>query len=69
MKTTTQNKTLALVNENTQATVELHKVSVIAIGITSLLIGGWAVACMTAGVIASGGPVALATNYLKAIVG
>jgi hypothetical protein len=69
MKTTTQNKTHAIANENTQVTMELHKVGATAIGITSLLIGGWAVACMTAGVIASGGPVALATDYIKALVG
>ncbi len=69
MKTTTQNKTRAIANENTQAIVELHKVGATVVGITSLLIGGWAVACMTAGVIASGGPLALATEYIKAIVG
>ena len=69
MKTTTQNKTNAIVNENTQTTVELHKTGATVIGITSVLIGGWAVACMTAGVIASGSPVALATDYIKALVG
>lgn len=69
MKTTTQNKTRASINENIQSTVELHKAGATAIGITSLLIGSWAVACMTAGVVASGGPAALATNYIKALVG
>jgi hypothetical protein len=69
MKTTTQNKDRAIVNDNTKAIVELHKAGATVVGITSLLIGGWAVACMTAGVIVSGGPVALATDYLKAIVG
>ncbi|MFH2122694.1 MAG: hypothetical protein ABIJ50_04335 [Pseudomonadota bacterium] len=69
MKATTQNKTLAIVNENTQTTVELHKIGVTAIGTISLLLGGWAVACMTAGVIVSGGPVALVTDYIKALAG
>lgn len=69
MKTTTKHKTRAIVNENTPAIVELHKTGATVVGITSLLIGGWAVACMTAGVIASGGPLALATEYVKAIVG
>jgi hypothetical protein len=69
MKTTTQAKTRAIVNESTQAIVELHKAGTTVVGVTSLLIGGWAVACMSAGVITSGGPVALATEYIKAIVG
>ncbi|MBU0664781.1 MAG: hypothetical protein KJ990_09600 [Proteobacteria bacterium] len=69
MKTTTQNKTRAIVNENSQTTVELHKAGATVVGIISLLFGGWAVACMTAGVIASGGPVSFATEYIKAIVG
>jgi hypothetical protein len=69
MKTTTQDKTRAIVNENTQAIAELHKAGATVISIASLLIGGWAVACMTAGIIASGGPVALATDYIKTIAG
>lgn len=69
MKTTTQHKTRAGVNENTQAIAELHKAGATVVGITSLLIGIWAVACMTAGVIASGGPVSLATEYIKALAG
>lgn len=69
MKTTTQNKTITITNENTQATAELQKVGVTAVGITSILLGGWAVACMTAGVIASGGPVGLFTEYIQALVG
>jgi hypothetical protein len=69
MKTTTQNKVSAIVNETSQATVELQKIGATAIGITSLLIGCWAVACMTAGIIASGSPTGLATEYIKAIIG
>lgn len=69
MKTTTQNKTITITNENTQATAELQKVGVTVVGITSVLFGGWAVACMTAGVIASGGPTGLVTEYIKALVG
>ena len=69
MKATTQNKTNSTVNENTQATLELNKVGASAVGIASVLIGCWAVACMTAGIIASGGPVGLATDYRKALVG
>lgn len=69
MKTTTHIKTTAIVNENSQATMELQKIGATAFGITSLLIGCWAVACMTAGIIASGSPAVLATEYIKALVG
>lgn len=69
MKTTAHNKTSVIVNENSHATVELQKIGATAIGITSLLIGCWALACMTAGIIASGGPAGLATEYIKALVG
>ena len=69
MKATTQNKITTTDNANTQTTVELQKIGVGAIGITSLLIGCWAIACVTAGIIASGGPVGLATNYIKSLIG
>jgi hypothetical protein len=69
MMTTTQNKTIASANENTQVATEIHKVGTAVIGITSILLGGWAVACMTAGIVVNGGPVGLATAYFKALVG
>ncbi|MFH2122691.1 MAG: hypothetical protein ABIJ50_04320 [Pseudomonadota bacterium] len=69
MKTTIENMTRATANENTQAIAELHKAGATVVGIASLFMGGWAIACMTAGVIISGGPVALATEYIKAIAG
>lgn len=69
MKTATQIKSSASANETSQATVELQKIGATAIGITSLLIGCWAIACMTAGIIASGSPAGLATEYIKALIG
>jgi len=69
MKTTTQDKSSVIITENTQTAVEIHKVGATVVGITSLLLGGWAIACMTAGVITSGSPLALVTEYFKAFTG
>ena len=69
MMTTTLNKTIASANENTQVATEIHKVGTAVIGITSVLLGGWAVTCMTAGIVVSGGPAALAAAYFKTLVG
>jgi len=69
MKTAIQNNVIASANENTQVATEIHKVGTAVIGITSVLFGGWAVACTIAGIVVSGGPAALASAYLKAHVG
>lgn len=65
--TQTIHKTQAKTNDN--ASAEISKVAVTAFSITAGLIGIWAVACMVAGVLNSGGPVALMSNLFKAIVG
>lgn len=69
MKTRTQNQSNVIAKENTQASNELQKIGASTIGITSFLIGGWAVACMTAALVASGGPINLATEYIRALIG
>jgi hypothetical protein len=69
MEATTQNNVTTLDHANTEVTVELQKIGVGVLGITSLLCGCWAAACMTAGIIASGGPAGLATNYIKSLIG
>ena len=61
----TKQRTVA--NENVSA--ELNKVSAVTVGIASGLIGCWAVACLAAGMINSGGPVSLVSNYMKAFIG
>jgi hypothetical protein len=61
----TKQRTVA--NEN--VSVELNKVGAVTVGIASGLIGCWAVACLAAGMISSGGPVSLVSNYMKAFIG
>lgn len=69
MKTSTQDKSSILVAENIQVAVELDKTGATAVGIISLFLGGWAIASMTAGVIASGSPAGLVTAFVKTLVG
>ena len=49
--------------------VELGKVGAGAIGITSALFGCWAVVCLAAGMMSSGGPLGLVSNFVAALVG
>ncbi len=53
----------------TTASTDNDKVAVGAIGVTSLLIGCWAVVCLVSGLISSGGPVGLVSNLITAIGG
>lgn len=49
--------------------VEISKVGVSVIGITSALIGCWAVVCLFSGMISSGGPAGLVSNFISALAG
>lgn len=51
------------------ATAEISRVAVTAIGLSAGVIGIWAVACMAAGLLNSGGPVTLVSSLFKAITG
>jgi hypothetical protein len=68
MKNTTAiTKERSLANEN--VSLELNKVGVHAVTISSALIGCWAVACLASGMISSGGPVSLVSNFVSALIG
>ena len=45
------------------------KVGVGVIGVASILIGCWSIVCLTAGLISSGGPASLVSNFITAISG
>ncbi len=62
-------KTKGVVRANEKADVQVARVSFAVIGISSCAIGLWAVASLVGGMVASGGPVALAANWLKAVIG
>ena len=70
MKTmTTATRTGSAVNSNVRVDDQLSKVGVATVGIVSCAIGIWAVACLGAGLVASGGPIGLAMNWLNAVSG
>lgn len=48
---------------------QILKVGFVAIGITSCALGLWAAASLLGGMVASGGPLALIANWLKAVIG
>lgn len=65
---TSSTKTGQLADDKARSINEMHKIGVVGIGAVSLFFGVWAAACMTAGVITSGGPVGLVMEYIKALI-
>ncbi len=63
--TITRERSAALDN----AGVEISKVGIGVITVTSTLIGFWAVACLISGMISTGGPVGLVSSFISAISG
>jgi hypothetical protein len=51
----------------TEVSAEISKVGVYTIAISAGIIGCWAVICLVAGTITSGGPFELLSNLFKAI--
>ncbi len=66
-QTTATSKDRSIARENVG--VELNKVAVGAIGISSAIIGCWAVACLSSAMISSGGPVSLVSHFVSAVIG
>ncbi len=48
---------------------EISRVGVGAIGVTSILIGCWAVVTLVSGMVSSGGPAGLVSSFMTAIGG
>ena len=65
--TTTITGERSAVNEN--VSVEINTVGVYTVTISSALIGCWAVACLFSGMVSSGGPSGLVSNFVTALVG
>ncbi|MFH2122690.1 MAG: hypothetical protein ABIJ50_04315 [Pseudomonadota bacterium] len=62
-------KGLASSNAATNVSTEISRTGITALCITAGVMGCWAVACMIAGTVNSGGPVALVVNLFTAING
>ncbi|KJS00233.1 MAG: hypothetical protein VR65_09025 [Desulfobulbaceae bacterium BRH_c16a] len=68
MRTQTAAKTRNVVRTDGKVDEQILKVGFAAIGLSSCAIGIWALASLLGGMVASGGPLALAANWLKAIL-
>ena len=66
---TTATRTGSAVKSDVRVDDQLYRVGIAVIGISSLAIGIWAAACIVAGTIASGGPIALVMNWVSAVSG
>lgn len=48
---------------------EISKAGMYTVGLASVLIGIWGLACFVGGMIASGGPLAFVADWFKAVTG
>lgn len=55
--------------ENAPANVEVSRGAMIALGAVPTLIGIWAAACFFGGMLACGGPIAMAKSWFSALTG
>jgi hypothetical protein len=70
MKTqTTAVKTKITARTDDKVDVQIAKVGITVIGLSSCAIGIWAVASLVGGMVASGGPLALIANWFRAVIG
>ncbi len=65
----TKTRTRAEVAATGTIEAEVNKAAVGVVGVASCLIGIWAVACFVGGLVASGGPLAMAKNWFSAVIG
>ena len=62
-------KTKNVERSNDNVDVQVAKVGFTVIGLSSCAIGVWALASLLAGMVASGGPVALVADWFRAVIG
>lgn len=55
--------------EQTTTDIQVSKGALTALGVTSILIGLWAIACFVGGFVATGGPLGLAKAWISAVTG
>lgn len=62
-------KTGTITGSESQVDEQIMKVGLGVIGASSCVIGLWAAVCLASGMIASGGPLNLISNWITAVVG
>ncbi len=66
---TSMDRSYTTITVTTEASTEVSKIGITAVGVTAGVIGCWAVASMIAGAINSGGPIELVSSLFQAISG
>jgi len=69
MKTTTLRKTRTQVGTTAKIDEQIYKVGIVVVGLSSLAIGVWATVALVSGMVASGGPGALVSDWFRAVIG
>ena len=69
MRTATANKTRTQTGSIVKVEEQVYKVGIALIGISSLAIGVWATIALVSGMVASGGPGGLVSNWFSAVIG
>ena len=62
-KTRTETRTTGKVDE------QIYKIGIAVVGASSLAIGVWATIALVSGMVASGGPGALISDWFRAVIG
>lgn len=57
------------VTEKSNVSTEVSKVSITFVAVLGVAVGLWSLACIVGGLAASGGPLKLAGDWLKAVTG
>jgi len=65
----TQRKTETRVTGRSNVTTEVSKVSITVVAIFGVAVGLWSLACLVGGLVAAGGPFALAASWFRAVSG
>ncbi len=68
-KTQIQRKSGAKVSDKSSVSTEVSKVSITFVAILGTAVGLWSLACIVGGLAASGGPLKLAGDWVKAVTG
>ncbi|THB76347.1 MAG: hypothetical protein D6B25_09960 [Desulfobulbaceae bacterium] len=69
MKTATLNKTGIRTETAAKVEEQVYRVGIALVGVSSLAIGLWAAVALISGMVASGGPGALVSDWFRAILG
>ena len=70
MKESVKTRTFEQSNSTVNVSEDVEGKGVIyAVGVIGALVGVWGLACLAAGIIQSGGPLALIGNWFKAVTG